>query len=74
MFKNAGVVAAEMESDTLFIVGQFRGWRTGALFVSDGSSTEIKPAWGEELYKKGQVEVVKVAVKAMQLVAEMDKE
>ena len=74
MFKNAGVVAAEMESDTLFIVGQFRGWRTGALFVSDGSSTEIKPAWGEELYKKGQLEVVKVAVKAMQLVAEMDKE
>ena len=74
LFKNAGVVAAEMESDTLFIVGQFRGWRTGALFASDGSPTEIKPAWGEEMYQKGQVDVVKVAVKAMQLVAEMDKE
>ncbi len=50
LWKKAGLVSVEMESDTLFIVGQFRGLRTGALYVSDGTNNEIKPVWGEEKY------------------------
>lgn len=38
-----GVMSVEMESDTLYIVGQFRGWRTGAIFATDGTPTEVKP-------------------------------
>ena len=48
------VLAIEMESDTLFLVGQYRGWRTGALFAADGTSTEVKPAWGEDAFRRGE--------------------
>ncbi|MCJ7625313.1 MAG: nucleoside phosphorylase [Anaerolineaceae bacterium] len=72
VFKNAGVVSVEMESDTLFIVGAFRGWRTGALYASDGTNTEVKPEWGEELYKKGQADMIRVALEAMLSIANED--
>ena len=33
-----------MESDTLFVLGAYRGW---PLYASDGTPTEMKPGWGE---------------------------
>src|SRR5688500_10025707 len=54
--KAAGVVFVEMESDTLFIVGALRGWRTGAIFASDGAPREFKPDWGEEELRRGEME------------------
>jgi uridine phosphorylase len=66
-------LAVEMESDTLFIVGQYRGWRTGALFASDGTATEMKPEWGEEAYRRGEQNAIQIALRAMKKIAEMDK-
>lgn len=34
--RSAGVLAIEMEADTLFVVAQVRGWRAAAAFVLDG--------------------------------------
>lgn len=68
----AHVLAVEMESDTLFVVGQFRGWRTGALFASDGTPTETKPAWGEELYRRGEENAIRIALRAMRELARQD--
>ena len=70
--KQAGVVSVEMESDTLFVVGAYRGWRTGAIYTSDGTPTEIKPAWGHERYKKGQEDAIRIALKGMRLLARAD--
>jgi uridine phosphorylase len=58
----------------LFIVGAYRGWRTGALYASDGTNTEIKPEWGEEQYKKGQADMIRVALEAMLSIAKADAE
>lgn len=70
----AHVLSVEMESDTLFVVGQYRGWRTGALFASDGTSTETKPAWGEEAYRRGEENAIQIALHAMRELAREDGE
>ncbi|MGE5140996.1 MAG: nucleoside phosphorylase [Rudaea sp.] len=70
--REGNVLAVEMEADTLFIVGQYRGWRTGALFASDGTSTEIKPAWGEEAFRRGEENAIRIALEAMRGIAKKD--
>lgn len=69
----AGLVSAEMESDTLYVVGAFRGWRTGALFASDGTPEEIKPEWGEEAFREGERKIIHIALNAMKSIAGMDQ-
>lgn len=68
----AGVMSLEMESDTLYIVGQFRGWRTGSIFAADGTPTEVKPTWGEEAFKRGEKNVIEIALNAMYAIATQD--
>jgi uridine phosphorylase len=70
--KNAGLVFVEMESDTLFIVGAVRGWRTGAIFTSDGTPTETKPAAGEADFRRGEMNAIQVALHAMWNIAQGD--
>lgn len=74
LMKEAGVMSVEMESDTLFIVGQWRGYRTGALYTSDGTNKEIKPEWGMERYYQGEMDMIRIALEAMHAIAEMDKQ
>lgn len=68
----AGVLSIEMESDTLFIVGQYRGLRTGALYTSDGTPQEIKPEWGMNRYYQGEENMIRIALEAMTLIAQRD--
>ncbi len=72
MLREAGAVFLEMESDTLFIIGALRGWRTGAIFTSDGAPGEIKPRWGREAYNAGEVKTIRVALEAMYSIARSD--
>lgn len=71
--KDAGLVFVEMESDTLFIVGAVRGWRTGAVFASDGAPGQIKPEWGEADFRRGEMNAIQVAVHAMWKIAQADQ-
>jgi uridine phosphorylase len=68
----AGLVFVEMESDTLFIVGAVRGWRTGALFASDGAPGQIKPDWGEADFRRGEMDAINIALQAMWKIAQAD--
>lgn len=72
VFKQAGVVSVEMESDTLFVVGAYRGWRTGALYAADGAPGVIKPEWGEADYRRGEGQAITVGLKAMLAIAQRD--
>ena len=65
MLVDAGVVSAEMESDTVFVLGAYHGWRTGALYASTGPPNEVKPAWAEESFRKGEEQAILVALRAM---------
>jgi len=71
--KSTGVVFVEMESDTLFIVGAVRKWRTGAIFASDGAPGVIKPEWGEEDFRRGELDAIKIALHAMWKIAQADQ-
>jgi uridine phosphorylase len=71
---SAGLVFVEMESDTLFVVGAVRGWRTGALFASDGAPGEIKPGWGEADFRRGEADAIRIALHAMWKIARADRE
>jgi len=71
--KQAGVLALEMENDTLFVVSNFRGWRAGAILACDGTSKEIKPAWGEEAFRQGEEQEIRIAIEAMKSIALADK-
>lgn len=68
----AGLSFVEMESDTLFVVGALRGWRTGALFTSDGAPGVIKPDWGEADYRRGELNSISIALRAMWNIAQSD--
>jgi uridine phosphorylase len=68
----AGLVSVEMESDTLFILGMYRRWRTGALFASDGTPSEVKPEWGMEAYRRGEENAIRIALEAMHRLAVAD--
>ncbi len=70
--KQAGVLAIEMEADTLFIISNFRGWRAGAIFASDGTVGEIKPAWGQEAFRRGEEQEITVAIEAMKRIAALN--
>jgi len=70
--KQAGVLSLEMEADTLFIISSFRGWRAGAIFANDGTSTEIKPKWGEEAFHRGEELEIQIAIEAMKSIALSD--
>jgi len=74
MLGDAGVGSVEMESDPLCIVGAHRGWRTGALYASDGTPSEVKPTWGEEAYRQGEQNVIKIALDAMWSIARSDSQ
>ena len=71
--KESGLVFVEMESDTLFIVGALRGWRTGAIFTSDGAPGTIKPEWGEEAFRRGEMDAIHIALHAMWKIAQADQ-
>lgn len=72
--KQAGVLALEMEADTLFVVSNYRGWRAGAIFACDGTAHEIKPAWGEEAFRRGEEQEITIAIEAMKRLAQQDLE
>ncbi len=61
-----------MESDTLFIVGAVRNWRTGALYASDGAPGVIKPEWGEADFRQGEQNIIKIGLHAMAEIARSD--
>ncbi len=71
--KKTGLVFVEMESDTLFIVGMYRGWRTGAIFTSDGTPDKVKPEGGETAFRQGELNSIKIALHAMYKIAQTDK-
>jgi uridine phosphorylase len=72
LYRQAGLRYVEMESDTLFILGAYRGWRTGAILTSDGTPTEIKPIWGEAVYRQGEEYAIQIGLRAMHALALRD--
>ena len=72
VMKQAGVVSAEMESDTLYVLAAVRRWRSGALYASDGTSTETKPEWGEAAFRQGEDNAIRIAIEAMKQIALKD--
>lgn len=72
IFRQAGVVSGEMESDTLFVLAALRGWRAGALYASDGTSKETKPDWGEDAFHRGEENAIRIAIQGMKQIALSD--
>lgn len=70
--KKMGLVFVEMESDTLFVLGAYHGWRTGALFSSDGAPGVTKPESGEADYRQGEQNCITIALDAMKQIADQD--
>lgn len=83
LMRKAGVVAVEMETDTLFILGLYNRWRCAAGFVLDGgeakkidtsssSSLEIASHSANSLFLKGEDDLITVALEAMVRCAQRD--
>lgn len=73
VLKQAGVVSAEMESDTIYVISALRGWRAGGLYACDGTSTETKPEWCEEAFHQGEENAILIALEAMKQIARADR-
>jgi DeoD family purine-nucleoside phosphorylase len=67
LMMQSGVKAIEMESGCLFIVGQFRGVRTSALFAVDGSVTKdaIKQTSAESLFRTAEEQCIRIGLSAL---------
>jgi len=72
LLAQAGLVAGEMESDTLFVIAALRGWRAGALFACDGTSKATKPESGEAAFHQGEENALRIAIEAMKSIALAD--
>ncbi|MEO1442347.1 MAG: nucleoside phosphorylase [Chloroflexota bacterium] len=69
----AGVVAAEMEAATLYIVGAVRGVRVGCVVATDSNIwLEQQPSLAEKeaLYMQGEQKTIATALRAVQLLEE----
>ena len=53
-------------------MGAYRGWRTGALYASDGAPGQIKPEAGEAAYRAGEARAIQIALRAMAKIAKVD--
>ncbi len=71
--KTAGLLALEMECDTLFVIASFRGWRAGAILACDGTSRETKPESGAEAFRRGEELEISIAIEAMKAIALADR-
>lgn len=73
LLKASGVVAAEQEAALLFILGAVRHVRTGTI-VSTDSNIWLSPQPTQEekeaLYRTGEAKVIKIALRAVQILAE----
>jgi uridine phosphorylase len=83
LLRQAGVLAIEMEADTLFLVGQYRGWRVAAGFALDGGEArEVGESSAEKMaiadhathktFKEGEMALIRMALEAMKTVAARD--
>jgi len=72
LLRQAGLMAGEMESDTLFVVAALRGWRAGALFACDGTSKQTKPEDREASFHQGEENAIRIAIEAMKEIALAD--
>ena len=73
LYRKTGLVFVEMECDTLFILGQYRGWRTGAIFTADSPPDEVKPDWGKNDFIIGENQAISISLEAMKNIAIRDK-
>jgi DeoD family purine-nucleoside phosphorylase len=67
LMMQSGVKAIEMESGCVFIVGQYRGVRTSALFAVDGSVTKdaIKPKGAGNLFKAAEEQSIRIGLSTL---------
>lgn len=67
LMSQSSVKAIEMESGCVFIVGQYRGVRTSALFAIDGSVTKntIKPKGAEDLFKAAEEKSIHIGLSTL---------
>lgn len=83
LLKQAGVLAIEMEADTLFLIAQYRGWRAAGCFVLDGGEArEVGESSAEKFsiadhathrtFKEGETALIQVALAAMRRIAHTD--
>lgn len=68
----SGIVSIEMESDTMFIMGAYHGWRTGGIYAADGAPGRGKDAQAVEMYRQGEENAIRVALRAMRELARLD--
>ncbi|MHA2226196.1 MAG: nucleoside phosphorylase [Candidatus Hodarchaeales archaeon] len=64
---DAGALVTEMESSTIFVISQIRGWQAGGIMAAIGDTEE-----GELIidHEKGQKEAIAVAVEGTRLLLE----
>lgn len=84
LLRKAGVLAIEMEADTLFVVAQYRGWRAAAAFVLDGGqardvgesssgSMAIADHASHRTFKEGEAALIRLSLDAMVKIARADR-
>lgn len=82
--QQAGVLAIEMEADTLFIVGQYRRFRVAAGFALDGGqarevgeSSSVHQAIADhathQTFQQGEAALIHLSLEALRIIAEQDQ-
>ncbi|HWI64161.1 MAG TPA: nucleoside phosphorylase [Symbiobacteriaceae bacterium] len=80
LLRRSGVLAIEMEADTLFVVAQYRGWRAAAAFVLDGGDArevgesssghmQIADHATHRTFKEGEMALIRLSLDALAEVA-----
>ncbi len=63
--QKAGVLASEMEVDTVFVVGSAHGWRCGAALMVSGDLVEPLPANTAAIVDAAEAKLVTLCLEAV---------
>jgi len=72
LLRDAGVVAAEQEAATLFVVGMYRGVKVGAIVATDSNiwlSPQPSREEKERAFAEGESHVIDIALRAVRILA-----
>jgi len=75
LLKDAGVVAAEQEAATLFVVGSLRHAKVGAIAATDSNiwlSKQPTTSQKDALLRQGEAQSISVALEAIKILAERE--
>lgn len=70
--KQSRVLSLDMETDTLYLISNFRGWRAGAILVCTAQAEQNEAVSKDGIQQEAEERAIQIAIRAMARIAQHD--